>query len=207
MKKLILNNTFQNSLLILFGFIFLGRAFYNLLIHGSDFQTIYELSVYFSNQNDVYNWVEKNPSYPQFSYLLVYPFTIFEFTTAKIIFFFINLFLLLGSIVILIKNYFLNKYQAKILILIALTATPTTNLLAIGNLSIITLFFLLIYFFSNSIFIKAIGLLIAFMKYNVSFLFVIFSLLEKEYKTLLFFSLFYVLGVFFYYLYNSRQWY
>ena len=192
---------YVNFIVLFISLIFIFKSLINSVKFNSDFEIPFILSNLFWNKNDVFNFKDLNPFYPHSLYIFLYPITLFRFEVAKILFFFLNLFFLILSIRIIIKNYNLNLAQSQVLILISFTSTPFTNALAIGNLSIVTLFFILSYFFLNSKSKKSFFLFLAFIKYNLSFMFILHSILKKEYKILFYFFLFNLVCVSFYFYY------
>lgn len=201
MKKKYINKKILDFFFILILILFIGRSFYNNLQYGSDFQTPYDLSIYFWEKNDVFQYTDRNPLYPHSLYILLLPFTLFKIEIIKIIFFLVNIYFLVSSIFIIKKNYFLSSDETKILTLIAFTATPFTNILAIGNLSLAVFFFLLSFYFSKSKITKGVYLFLSFIKYNVSFIFILHSFLKKEYKVIFYFILFNFISTLFYFYY------
>lgn len=149
MKKKNINEKILNFFFILILILFIGRSFYNSLQHNSDFEIPYDLSIYFWEKNDVFQYTDKKPLYPHSLYILLLPFTLFKFEITKIIFFLVNIYFLVSSIFIIKRNYFLSMNETKILTLIAFTATPSTNILANGNLSLAVLFFYYLFIFLN----------------------------------------------------------
>jgi hypothetical protein len=198
-KKLNYNQKLLTSFAIIISIVFIGRSFYNSLAGGSDFETSYILAKSFWSGTDVFTLENKNPFYPHFWYLILYPFVNLEFKTVKIIFFTLNLIFFYGSIFLLKINFRLNLNQVKILIILSVASTPFTNLTAIGNLSLFSLFFILIFYFYNSIFLKAVALSLAIAKYNMAFLFFIYVILSKQYKVICIFLTINILAVLFYF--------
>ena len=194
-------SNFLTVLTIFFSIIFIGKAFYNLINYGSDFLTSYSLSKSFWNGIDVYTLDHKNPYYPHIWYITLLPFTFFKFEIVKIIFFIFNLFFFFGSIFILKKKLNLNSFETKILIIMSVTSTPFTNLVALGNLSLMALFCILIYFFYTQVFLRAIALSLAFVKYNVSFFFLFLPFLQKKIKLSLIFIIINLAAVILYHYY------
>jgi hypothetical protein len=200
-KKLNYNQKLLTSFAIIISIVFIGRSFYNSLAGGSDFETSYILAKSFWNGIDVFTLESKNPFYPHFWYLILYPFVNLEFKTVKIIFFALNLIFFYGSIFLLKINFKLNPNQVKILIILSVASTPFTNLIGIGNLSLFSLFFILIFYFYNSIFLKGLALSLAITKYNMAFLFFIYAILSKQYKVICIFFTINILSILFYFYY------
>jgi hypothetical protein len=200
-EKKYINEKILNFFFILILILFIGRSFYNNLQYAGDFQTPHILSIFFWGKNDVFQYTHHAPLYPHSLYILLLPLTFFKIEIAKIIFFFFNIFFLVSSIFIMKKNYFLNMNETKVLTLIAFTATPSTNILALGNLSLAVLFFSLSYYFSQSKLNKGIYLFLSFIKYNISFIFVLYSFLKKEYKVVFYFIIFHFISTLFYFYY------
>ena len=181
--------------------LFFLKTIYNFLNEGSDFNIVYKLSNLFLKRNDVFKNVIDNPLYPHSLYVLFSPFNLFDLETSKVLFFIFNIILLIISIFSLVKIFNLNNSQAKILFIAGFTATPFTNLLAIQNLSLIVFASLIFFYKSQSKFNKSFFLFISFFKYNISFIFIFYTLIKKEYKI---FTYFIILNLFFiliYYLY------
>ena len=194
-------------LTVIISLIFIGKAFQNLLNHGSDFKSSFEFAKLFWDGVDIYDsetretLIHKNSFYPHLWYIILYPIINVEFYYAKIIFFILNLLFFFGSIIILKSNFNLNSHQTKILIILSVTSTPFTNLIAIGNLSLFSLFFILIFYFYKSFFLKGLALSLALIKYNMSFLFVIYSIIFKQYKVVFVFLLLNIFSALFYFYY------
>jgi hypothetical protein len=200
-NKLINNPKLVTAFTILISIIFLGKAFINLLNYGTDFETSYTLSKSFWNGVDVFTMEKKNPFYPHIWYILLFPFKYLEYKTVKIIFFFINLFFLFGSIFILKKNYNLNLFQTKVLVILSVTSTPLTNLLGVGNLSLFSLFFILVFYFYKSSFLRGLAISFALIKYNISIFFIIYLIIFKHYKTGIIFIFINFVSILFYFYY------
>ena len=196
-----INHNFLTVLTFFISLIFIGKAFYNLLNYGSDFETSYILAKSFWNGINVFTLEDKNPYYPHIWYVTLFPFIHLKFEIIKIIYFILNLFFFYGSIFILKKKFHLNSVETKILIIMSVTSTPFTNLMAIGNLSLLALFFILIYYFYSQIFLRALALTLAFVKYNISFFFLILPFLQKKKKIVFIFILINIAAVFFYHYY------
>ena len=208
-KNYLLNQIINNkqlvrilySISLILILIVFSKIILNFLNHGSDFDIPYKLSKIFLKKEDVFKNILDNPLYPHSLYILFSPFTLFELNTAKIIFLILNFFLLLLTIKNLSKIFVLNKQQTYIIFFIAFTATPFSNLLAIGNLSLIVFASLIYYYKTDSKILKAIFLTIAFFKYNISFIFLIHALCKKQFSVLIYFGLINIIFILIYYFY------
>ena len=196
-----INPSFITILTIFVSVIFIGKAFHNLLNYGSDFQTSYILGKSFWDGINVFTLENKNPYYPHIWYVALFPFIHLKFEVIRIIFFILNLFFFFGSILILKKNFNLNSFETKILIILSVASTPFTNLMALGNLSLMALYFILIYYFYTQILLRGIALSLAFVKYNISFFFLILPFLQREKKLAIIFILINLGAVLFYHYY------
>ena len=194
-----ISNKLLTILTIFVSIIFIGKAFYNLLNYGSDFETSYILGKSFWSGVDVFSLENKNPYYPHIWYIALFPIIHFEFEIIKIIFFVLNLFFFYGSIFILKTNFKLNNNESKVLIIMSVISTPFTNLLAIGNISLLVLFFILVYYFYFNYFLKGLALSIALVKYNISFLFILLPFLQNKKKVAIIFIILNLISVLFYY--------
>ena len=155
LKNLSINkNKVINTLLFVVILIFLTRVVYNIYNEGSDFDIPYTLSKLFYQKIDIFQDLSRNPLYPHSLYFFFGPFTLFSLETAKIIFFFLNIFLLINLILYFKKIFQLNTNEVKIIFLIAFTATPFTNLLAIGNLSLLIFSSLVYYYYISPNYLK-----------------------------------------------------
>ena len=208
-KNYLLNQIFSNkhlvrvlySISLIFILIVFSKVILNFLNHGSDFDIPYKLSKMFLEKEDVFKNILDNPLYPHSLYILFTPFTLFELDTAKIIFLILNFFLLLLTIKNLSKIFDLNKQKTYIILFIAFTATPFSNLLAIGNLSLIVFASLIYYYKTDSKLFKAIFLTIAFFKYNISFVFLIHALCKKQFRVIIYFGIINFIFILIYYFY------
>ena len=167
------------------------------LNHGSDFDIPYKLSKLFWEGTNIFDNTLDNPLYPHSLYILFFPLTILDLFLAKTIFFSLNVLLLIIGSIQLSKIFNLSVFQKYLLIFISFTATPFTNILAIGNLSLIVYVSLIFYYSTHSKILKSIFLTIAFIKYNISFIFVLHAIFNKEYKVLFYFILINLLFVLF----------
>ena len=123
--------------------------------------------------------------YAQGFYVLLFPFTFLEWKTAKIIWFVLNLFMLILISYFLCKKYKINRIHTSIVIFLILTSIITKATLAMGQQAIFILFFISLPFVFNS---KLSSILSGFsyFKYSIGYGLFIFFLLSKNFKKLIY---------------------
>ena len=189
-----------NIILILLSFFFLSKwlkmaYFYENTIHtSSDFgiiiqsakelwlnkTDIYKLSLeYFDNPQKYSFEYIFNSRYPHLFYLILFPITFFEIQLAKLIWFMMNIIFLILITNKLVKIYNIKKMKI-ILFFIFCSSVPLENCLTMGQTSLFTLYFMLVYFYNNSS--KSLYLILCGIKYSLSLYLILFSLIrEKKY--------------------------
>ena len=179
-RKLLIAGIFLTSL------IFITKAYINStsLTDANDFWIMYSLSKIFWNQQDVFElYLTRNtdsviaPLWTHLTYIILGPYTLFSFKISNILWFISNL-IFFVLIIKLIKNYEkLSLNQTFLLTIIALTSTPFTNALGNGQISLLLLLILIIYWNSkNTKYILGLSLI----KVSIAPIFIIFSLIKKE---------------------------
>ena len=119
--------------------------------------------------------------YAQGFYLLLYPFTLLEWNSAKILWFLFNIILLLFIIIILCKKFELTGIETFLIIFIIMYSIVVRVNLIMGQHTIFTLFFLILPFvYKSKLFTILSG--ISYLKYNIGYVLLILFFVSKEYK-------------------------
>jgi len=121
--------------------------------------------------------------YAQGFYLLLYPFTLLEWNSAKIFWFFLNVILLLFTITNLCKKFELGAIETFLIIFVVMYSIIARINLIMGQHTIFTLFFLSLPFVYKSKFSTILSG-ISYLKYNIGYALFILFLVSKEYKNL-----------------------
>jgi hypothetical protein len=203
-------------LILTTGIIFLGKSFYNAnLINSLDFRYLYDLTKLLFDKLDIYelyliqenvrpfwgkwsdNFIFNNemppPQWGHILYFFLFPYVIFPYEIAHIIWFISNLIFLYLIIKIVKKNYNFSFNQLSVFIIMIICSTPLTNTLGNGQFGLLLLLLLLIYWHSDKKFF--LGFLC--IKITVSAFFVLHSFLKKEISFVYFVAI-YLIGIIFY---------
>jgi hypothetical protein len=193
--------------------VFLGRSFYNANLYNSvDFRYLYDLSKLLYEKIDIFksylieqkvntiwgqwtytsilNYEIPPPQWGHILYFFLFPYVLFPFKIASILWFITNLIFLYFIIKIIKKNYNLSFNQLLIFSIIIISSTPLTNTLGNGQFGLLLLLLLLIYWHSNKKFV--LGFLS--IKITCSAFFVLYSFLKKEVSSV-YFVIIYLIGI------------
>ena len=117
--------------------------------------------------------------------VVLLPFAYLEWSTAKIIWLFINLFLVFTIPLMLCKKFYVSDELTVLILCIFITCSPTRNAINLGQQSLFTMFFFILpfliknnysYFFSG----------FSYFKYSVGSILAFYYLICKKYKLFLF---------------------
>ncbi len=122
--------------------------------------------------------------YLQIYYVLLYPLTFIDWPLAKILWFFLNIFLISAIIYILCKKYELNNLETIIIIFLILYSVVTRIHLTMGQQAIFVYFFFVLPFISKS---KYSYLLsgISYSKYSIGYALFLYFIISKKFKVAL----------------------
>lgn len=203
-KKLVF--TFIKIFILISGFISLSRGTINALYQSIDFQ--YSPAVMTWQNINHYNYIlsggqrgslndpiilTQNGEYGHGLYILMYPFTLFNWDTAKIIWLFFNVFLSFFIPIFLGKKNNLNRNLIFLSVFLFLASTPARSTIGNGQLSFLILIALVLPFLYES---KKATVLSGFsyLKYNTGYLLFLYFFLTKNYKKLFNSSIIFVIG-------------
>lgn len=147
------------------------------------FEGINFYSSYLNKDGDCSYFMNDGAGYAQGFYLILYPFTLVEWNTAKILWFCLNVVLIVSTIIMLCKKFELSFIETSLIIFILMYSIITRVNLIMGQHTIFTLFFLTLPFVNKS---KLSSLLsgISYLKYNIGYGLLILFFVSKEYKNL-----------------------
>ena len=151
-------------------------------------------SSYLNNDGSCPKFMNDGGGYAQGFYIILYPFSFFEWKTAKLLWFLLNIILLTSTVYILCKKFELNKFETFLILFFILYCIITRVNLVMGQHTIFILFFLSLPFVYNSklsTFLSG----ICYFKYNIGYGLFLLYLLSKEYKKTLISILPVLLGV------------
>ena len=161
------------------------------------FEGINHYSSYLKEDNLCPKFKSQNGDYAQGLYIILYPFTLFEWETAKILWSFLNIILVITITFLLCKKFELGKINTILSIFFVLYSKVTPNNIALGQQGIFILFFLVLPFIFNSKFIYILSG-ISYFKYNIGYALFLFYFVKKEFKNLLYSLIPIIAGIFLY---------
>ena len=210
---------FLKFLLIILSVISLGRGIFNASVNSQDFN--YSPAVMTWNGINHYQYLlNKDPpiitedrhilnegeesasyilmksqygEYGQGLFILLYPFTLMTWSYAKLAWMSINVFLAFFLPIFLSKKFNLDKEKTFFLITLFLVSTPCRNVIGVGQLSFMIMFFLILPFFYTRIFYIIFSGFV-YLKYSIGYLLFLYFLSKKEIKNILYSSLIFIFG-------------
>ncbi len=126
-------------------------------------------------------------------YIILYPFTIMSWESAKIAWFILNFFLIIYIPFLICAKYNLGSSETLIIIFFFISANVTKAHMVIGQQTIFVLFFMCLPFVSSSR-ISIIFSGIAYFKYSISYVLFFYFIIKKNYKFLLYSLIIPILG-------------
>jgi hypothetical protein len=161
------------------------------------FEGINHYSSYLNEDGICPKFKSQNGDYAHGIYILLYPFTLFEWQTAKILWSLSNLFLVIFITYLICKKFALKKLETLIIIFFILYSKVTPNNIALGQQTIFILFFLFLPFILRSKFFYILSG-ISYLKYNIGYALFLLFIIKKDFKNLLYSLLIPILGILFY---------
>jgi len=119
--------------------------------------------------------------YAQGFYIIIYPFTVLEWSTAKFFWFLLNIILIISTSFLLCKKFELGKIETYLIIFFILYSIVTRVNFIMGQQTIFVLFFLTLPFVYKSK-LSTIISGISYFKYNIGYALFFLYLISKEYK-------------------------
>ena len=201
MSKFIKKNqyTFLYFLIIVSIFSFINTVSKGL-INGCDFQ--WQPAVLFWEGVNHYqkfiingkgDFLCQNGEYAHLLHVLYYPFTLFQWEIARILWLFVNIILIFLIPFLICKSLKLSKYKTILLLLIFITCYPSRMTLNYGQQSLFVMFFMMLPFISYNKF-SAFFSGISYVKYSTGYVVFLNFLASKQYKYLILASLPYFTG-------------
>ena len=212
MKKFFISNKkYILYFLISISFISFINTIKKGFLNGCDFQ--WQPSVLFWQginhyekfiANDKWDFMCQGGQYSQLFHVILYPFTLVEWETARILWVITNsIFVFLIGIVIC-KKFKISKYKTAILVLIFLTCYPTRMSINYGQQSLFVLFFLILpYIYKSNLSVFFSGL--STIKYSTGYILFLDFIVKKQYKNLFLASILYIFGWVVYFLYTNSN--
>jgi hypothetical protein len=155
----------------------------DFLWHASNciFDGINFYSSYLSDDGECPYLMNDGAGYAHGFYLLLYPFTFFEWYTAKILCFLFNIILIVFTIILLCKKFELSSVETYLIIFIIMYSIIVRINLIMGQHTIFTLFFLTLPFvYKSKLSILLSG--ISYLKYSIGYSLFILFFVSKEYN-------------------------
>ena len=159
------------------------------LINGCDFQWQPSVLLWegvnhykkFMSQGGRGDFLCQNGEYAHLLHVLFYPFTLFKWETARMVWLLVNIFFAFSIPILISKSLKLSKYKSILLLLIFITCYPTRMTLNYGQQSLLVLFFMLLPFMFNN---KLSGFLagLSYVKYSTGYITFLNFLASKQYK-------------------------
>ena len=141
----------------------------------------------------------QNGEYAHLLHVLYYPFTLFEWETARALWLVVNIIFIFLIPVLICKSLKLSKYKTIILLLIFITCYPSRMTLNYGQQSLFVLFFMILPFiFNNKLSSFFSGF--SYVKYSSGFIVFLNFIASKQYKYFVLASIPYLIGWVFYFL-------
>jgi len=149
------------------------------------FNGINHYSSYLLKDGKCPQFMEQNGEYAHGLYVLLYPFTILEWSKAKFFLSLVNIILVFTISLVLSKKFKLSNLEILLVIFFILYSKVTSTNIFQGQQTILILFFLILPFINNSKY-SYIFSGISFFKYNIGYALFLLYLVSKKFKNLLY---------------------
>ena len=200
----------DNKKIILFSLIIISViSFLNTvskgLVNGCDFQ--WQPAVLFWEGINHYqkfiingkgDFLCQNGEYAHLLHVLYYPFTLFSWEVARVLWLVVNIFFIFLIPLLICRSLKLTKYKTIVLLLIFITCYPSRMTLNYGQQSLFVLFFMILPFISNNTF-SSIFSGFSYVKYSSGYIIFLNFLASKQYKYFFLASIPYLIGWIFYF--------
>ena len=149
------------------------------------FEGINHYQSYLARDGNCKVFMSQLGEYAQGFYILIYPLTVLEWNNAKILWFLINVTLIISTSFLLCKKFELGKIETYLIIFFILSSIIVRVNLIMGQQTIFILFFLTLPFIYKS---KLSTILsgISYFKYNIGYALFFLYLISREYKKMFF---------------------
>ena len=146
----------------------------------------------------------KNGEYAHLLHVLYYPFILFKWETARMLWLGVNIIFIFLIPILICKSFKLSKYKTILLLLIFITCYPSRMTLNYGQQSLFVMFFMMLPFiFFNKVSSIFSGL--SYVKYSTGYIVFLNFLASKQYKYFIFASIPYFVGWLIYFLVTSSD--
>ena len=182
------------------------------LLNGCDFQWQPSVLLWegvnhykkFMSQGGRGDFLCQNGEYAHLLHVLFYPFTLFKWETARMVWLLVNVFFAFSIPILISKSLNLSKYKSILLLLIFITCYPTRMTLNYGQQSLLVLFFMLLPFIFNN---KLSGFLagLSYVKYSTGYITFLNFLASKQYKLFILSLIPYLFGWLVYFFYTNSD--
>ncbi len=168
------------------------------------FKGINHYSSYLMGDGKCYKDMSQYGEYAPGFYILIYPYTLFDWTTAKILWAITNIILIFLTTYLLCKKFEVNKIFTLLILFFIFYSIITRVNLIMGQQTILMLFFLTLPFIYKSKWMIVFSG-ISYFKYNIGYVLFLFYLVSKKYGKLLLSTIPYILGLLIYCLITSTN--
>ena len=135
----------------------------------------------------------QNGEYAHLLHVLYYPFTLFKWETARMLWVGVNIIFIFLIPILICKSFKLSKYKTILLLLIFITCYPSRMTLNYGQQSLFVMFFMMLPFiYKNRLSVFFSGL--SYVKYSTGYVMFLNFLSLKQYKNFLLASILYFIG-------------
>tara|TARA_Y100000768_G_scaffold364436_1_gene324877 strand:+ start:219 stop:1343 length:1125 start_codon:yes stop_codon:yes gene_type:complete len=170
-----------------------AKLFWDGINHYSKFLT-----------NGKYDFLCQGGEYGHLLNIIYYPFTLFEWEVARVLWLIVNCFFVILIPFLICKKFSLSKYKTIVLFLIFITCHPTRVTINYGQQSLLVMFFLILPFiFKSNLSILSSG--ISSVKYSSGYILFLNFLSKKEYKKFLLATIPYLIGWLIYFSYTKSD--
>ncbi len=187
------------------------NTFYKGLLNGCDFQ--WQPSVLFWEGVNHYqkfiangkgDFLCQNGEYAHLLHVLYYPFTLFKWETARMLWLMVNVLFVIFIPIVICKSLKLSKYKTILLLLIFATCYPSRMALNYGQQSLMVLFCMLLPFIYNN---KLSGILsgLSYVKYSSGYIVFLYYLTSRQYKYFILSCIPYLIGWILYFSYTNSD--
>ena len=196
------------AIISIFSFI---NTFSKGLVNGCDFQ--WQPAVLFWEGVNHYqkfiingkgDFLCQNGEYAHLLHVLYYPFILFKWETARMLWLGVNIIFIFLIPILICKSFKLSKYKTILLLLIFITCYPSRMTLNYGQQSLFVMFFMMLPFiFYNKVSSIFSGL--SYVKYSTGYIVFLNFLASKQYKYFILASIPYFVGWLVYFLVTSSD--
>lgn len=161
-----------------------GSADFHLYPSRCVFQGINHYESYLNNDGKCMYFLTQWGEYAQGFYIILFPFTLLDWNTAKLFWLILNIILIFLITYFLCIKFKISKNYTYILLFLIYSGIVTKSTLIMGQQAIFVLFFLSLPFIFKS---KLVYFLsgIAYFKYSIGYALFLFYLISKKYKILI----------------------